>query len=318
MGGFFFPESFLLSCGATCTAEFQRNTTVTLTAAPAAGSTFAGWSGGCTGSGACSVLMASNQSVAATFTAGGTGSRIEESGVGLDGWSVVTNPGATGGSFRLSSTRNNTATFTTPVTTSLTWLTRKGPQYGNATVTIDGVSKGTVNLAASTEQAFSQVFVGLPSRTHKVVIKVAGTHVSPSTGNGVVVDGFVVGPNTTEESAKSFTFDAWKATSATGASGGLYRSTSKLNATATYTFTGTSVDWITATGPKFGQAAVRIDSGPETTVDLFASGSTVHLQQVRSFSTGSSGTHTVRVRVLNTKNAASAGTAVPVDAFVAH
>src|SRR5207245_871918 len=36
-----------ISCGATCSASFANGTLVSLTAAPAAGSTFTGWSGGC-------------------------------------------------------------------------------------------------------------------------------------------------------------------------------------------------------------------------------------------------------------------------------
>lgn len=42
-------------------------TTVTLTATPATGSTFAGWSGACTGTGSCVVTMTTNKTVTATF-----------------------------------------------------------------------------------------------------------------------------------------------------------------------------------------------------------------------------------------------------------
>jgi len=56
-----------ISCGATCSASFTSGTAVTLTAAPAAGSTFTGWSGSCTGTGACSVTMSAAQAVTATF-----------------------------------------------------------------------------------------------------------------------------------------------------------------------------------------------------------------------------------------------------------
>ena len=40
-------------CGAACLASYVHGTVVTLTATPAAGSVFAGWTGACTGTGAC-------------------------------------------------------------------------------------------------------------------------------------------------------------------------------------------------------------------------------------------------------------------------
>src|SRR5437660_311245 len=58
-----------ISCPtSTCSASFTSGTTVTLTATPATGSTFAGWSGAaCPGTGTCSVTMTATQSVTATF-----------------------------------------------------------------------------------------------------------------------------------------------------------------------------------------------------------------------------------------------------------
>jgi Divergent InlB B-repeat domain len=56
-----------ISCGADCSEIFDAGTMVTLTATPASGSTFAGWSGACTGLGACPVQMTSSASVTATF-----------------------------------------------------------------------------------------------------------------------------------------------------------------------------------------------------------------------------------------------------------
>jgi PKD repeat protein len=58
-----------ISCGATCSATFAQATAVTLTAAPAAGSTFSGWIGACSGTGSCSLTMSADQSATATFTA---------------------------------------------------------------------------------------------------------------------------------------------------------------------------------------------------------------------------------------------------------
>ena len=57
-----------ISCGATCSASFT-NGAVTLTAVPAAGSTFTGWSAnGCSGTGTCTVTVNAATSVTATFT----------------------------------------------------------------------------------------------------------------------------------------------------------------------------------------------------------------------------------------------------------
>ena len=63
-----------INCGSTCSASFTSGTSVALTATAASGSTFAGWSGACSGTGACTVAMTAAASVTATFnTSGGTG-----------------------------------------------------------------------------------------------------------------------------------------------------------------------------------------------------------------------------------------------------
>ena len=56
-------------CGSTCTANWDANVTVTVTATPDTGSTFTGWKGSCTGTGICTVTMTSGRWVTATFTA---------------------------------------------------------------------------------------------------------------------------------------------------------------------------------------------------------------------------------------------------------
>jgi len=59
-----------ITCPGTCTANFISGTLVTLTETPAAGSSFAGWSGACTGTGSCAVTMSSSKAVTATFNLG--------------------------------------------------------------------------------------------------------------------------------------------------------------------------------------------------------------------------------------------------------
>jgi hypothetical protein len=56
-----------ISCGSICSRVYPLNSQVTLVATPAAGSVFAGWSGACSGTGSCNVLMDSAKSVQATF-----------------------------------------------------------------------------------------------------------------------------------------------------------------------------------------------------------------------------------------------------------
>jgi len=56
-----------IDCGVDCTESYAYNTVVTLSAAPAAGSRFTGWSGACAGTGSCVVTMDAAKSVTATF-----------------------------------------------------------------------------------------------------------------------------------------------------------------------------------------------------------------------------------------------------------
>ena len=69
-----------LNCGATCTRDFPKDSNVTLTAVPASGSVFAGFTGsGCAGNATtCIVTMAQARSVTATFVL--VGDRINDPG----------------------------------------------------------------------------------------------------------------------------------------------------------------------------------------------------------------------------------------------
>jgi hypothetical protein len=77
-------------------------------------------------------------------------------------------------------------------------------------------------------------------------------------------------------------------------------------------FSGTQAKLFVATAPWHGKAAVSVDGGATTTMDLYSSGK--H-NQVRLYTTPvlPRGTHTLTVRVLGTKNPASAGTYVTAD-----
>ncbi len=57
-----------IDCGSDCSETYNQGTGVTLTATPASGSTFSGWSGACSGTGPCQVTINGPIAVTASFT----------------------------------------------------------------------------------------------------------------------------------------------------------------------------------------------------------------------------------------------------------
>jgi hypothetical protein len=72
-------------CTVNCVVQLSGNSTVTLLAKAAAGSTFAGWSGVCSGTGSCTVTMDSQKSVTANFAFNASSSNGANYGTDFDG-----------------------------------------------------------------------------------------------------------------------------------------------------------------------------------------------------------------------------------------
>jgi len=113
-----------ITCPGTCTANFASGASVTLTAAPAAGSTFGGWSGACSGTtptctvtvSAAATATASFSQVAATFaltvaTAGSGTGTVTSSPAGITCPGTCTNNYASGTAVTLTATPANGSTF---------------------------------------------------------------------------------------------------------------------------------------------------------------------------------------------------------------
>jgi hypothetical protein len=125
-----------ITCGSTCSASYNSGTSVTLTATPATGSTFTGWSGACTGTGTCSVSMTAVRSVAATFTLPTYALTVSKAGTGSG--TVTSSPaGITCGSTCSASyTSGTSVTLTAAAATGSTFSGWSGACTGTGTCVV--------------------------------------------------------------------------------------------------------------------------------------------------------------------------------------
>ncbi len=235
--------------------------------------------------------------------------------VTLGNWYGTTYSGYSGGAARYADTVGSTAQFTFSGT-AVTWVTYKGSYGGKAQILIDGTSKGTFDLyATSAQYQYKITFSGLANKTHTMKIEVVTPNPAATFGE-VFIDAFIVGNTTSQETSLKISYDGWRDVSNTSASGGSFHSSSLKTAYIYfYNFNASvSYSWVTATGPGYGKAAVIIDGIQQAVVDLYSP--TQHWQVVKTFSMPAGpGTHTISIHPLGQKNPASTGTKVVVDGF---
>jgi hypothetical protein len=130
------------------------------------------------------------------------------------------------------------------------------------------------------------------------------------------VDDFTYSPATLyEQSEPQLTYlGAWNSSTEAPASGGDFAYAGSPGASLTISFEGSHLVWVAKTGRFYGQATVTLDGGDPSTVDLYGP---VSLYQQEVYDTGAlaDGPHTLTLEFAGTKNAASIGYLVDVDAF---
>jgi len=139
------------SCGAGC-LSFAAGTAVTLTATPGAGSTFAGWSGACSGTGNCAVTMNSSQAVTATFNlTGAVNPSLTITTSGAGGGTVASSPvGTSCGSGCLSFAAGTVVTLTATPNTGSTFAGWFGACSGAGSCAV------TMNVSQAVVAVFNQ------------------------------------------------------------------------------------------------------------------------------------------------------------------
>jgi hypothetical protein len=225
-----------IACGSTCSASFDAGTSVTLSAAAASGSTFAGWSGGgCSGTGNCVVTMSAAQSVTATFNTvprfalsvsrAGTGTgTVTSSPAGIDCGGICSAKFDEGTSVTLTAVRAGGSTFA-------------GWSGGGCSGT------GTCVVTMTSDQAVTATF----NQVHMLTVSVAGPGFGTITSSpagincGAIAIGtysctnFFSGQVTlTATPSASYVFEGWSGAGCSGTGTCVVKMGADQTATATF------------------------------------------------------------------------------------
>jgi len=268
-----------IDCGSTCENQFPQGTSVSLNAAAAPGSAFAGWGGACSGTGSCAVQA--NSTVTARFIVpaatnrltvnkGGSGTGIVTSDPsGIFCGNVCTTVFETGRTVTLSATPTNGSAF-------IGWTGSGCSGTGACIVAMGADLTVTATFAAaSTFATLTVIKLGLGEGTVSSDPTGIASCAATCTAN------FVIGARVdlTATPSNGSTFDGWG-----GACNGMGACNVNMdgNRTVTATFN-PPLNVSRLTIQKTGTGSGRIASNPNgidcgsNCVALFATGSTVRL-----------------------------------------
>ena len=241
----------------------------------------------------------------------------------LGPWQYAAQAPASGGSFYHTS-GPGTALTVSFEGSRLIWVAKTGPQYGQATVSLDGGGPFTVDLYSALYLYQQGVYDTGPltDGAHTLTIRWAATKNAASTGYLVNIDAFeVMGTLTQAPVATRYQQNdthlsyagGWLAYLSGYASGGSFDYANSSGAAVNVSFQGTYLAWIAKTGPQYGKARVSLDGGDAFTVDLYSP--TAYYKRC-VYSTGllEDTGHTLGITWTGTKNSASTSYLVDVDA----
>jgi len=226
-----------INCGATCSASYSNGTSVTLTAAAASGSTFAGWSGACSGTAAtCSVSMTQARSVTATFNSSGSTFTLSVAKNGT-GAGTVSGGGINCGTVCSASVASNTnVTLTAAAASGSTFAGWSGACTGTtSTCTVSMTAARSVTATFNSSSSFALAVTRAGTGTGTVTSSPAGISCGTtctanySTGTSVTL---------TAAAATGSTFGGWSG-ACSGTASCVLSMTAARNVTATFNGGGT-------------------------------------------------------------------------------
>ncbi len=205
--------------------------------------------------------------------------------------------------------------------TQVTYVYETQYNMGHAQVSIDGnvvtadVDEYTANLVPQQKLLYS----GLSNGVHTIKVMALGLHDSASAGAYVIVDAFVVGPNTAgtyDDSHPAISYSgAWGHGSDVGRYNGTQSYSNEAGDTVSFAFTGTQVAYVYETQYNMGHAQVSID-GNVVSADIDEYSAIAQFQKRAVYTGLSNSPHVITVSVLGTQDAASAAAYVITDGFL--
>jgi GH25 family lysozyme M1 (1,4-beta-N-acetylmuramidase) len=293
-----------LGCASICARLVDPNTAVTLTAVPDPNAYFTGWSGACSGTTTtCSVQLRGNRTIGARFV-----TDITPPTPSLIAPKDATAPARVTFDERVRGVAAADA-YLTDGSGARVRVTR-------VCRTATGV-KAPCRTTAVRSVDLVPVDALVPGRAYEVQLNPPGAAslVVDRVGNPAAAATLPFRATAHVEQTQAPVIKrppgAWSKIRSQRASGGSFAIARKVGAAVRMTFDGTGISLVSVDGPDRGRAQLWIDGRLVRTIDQYAT--TRSFGVVRSVRGLTEGTHVVRILVVGTRRAASAGTTVALD-----
>jgi GH25 family lysozyme M1 (1,4-beta-N-acetylmuramidase) len=287
-----------IACRAGCARNFDPGTEVTLTATPDDGGVFLGWTGACSGTGACTVSMTRPRTVGASFTFDAVPPTVSIAPPAAHADPAV-------------------VTFSEPVggvDAESVVLRSLGGGALDARWTCAAAGETVPCSSAKVRRVELQPREPMtPGLEHRIVVSPAGAAIRDRAGNAA--------PTTTTDLTAPLGFEEsdlpaiqrWRHVGDRDALGGSFAVERLAGATFSTDFRGSSVSWLSVVGRTFGKAEVVVDGRSFGVVDLYSERRRTAV--ARTVEGLGGGAHTIEIRALGRARAKATNTFVAVDGF---